>query len=283
MRPLSAVHFKSAGKEAVTGNPIVTKLAAKLAEAVAAALADFGSAAPRVTLDSIGIMTQLDEDATPLRFESRIASLQACIAFDRSLVFAMCELALGGTGTEEPVAESGRPFSAMEKDLRKAVISSVAQGVGGVLSHILTAPFRLFEDAGEDGPDGQDAAKTQFGFRYLVNIFGYSGELRVSFCEEDLAQHIGAASKPPEDGRAAAAMRDLQRRISGAEAVFKIHLAPEMVRVGDIMTLKPGSLLKLSATMSTPVVVSSGGMDVFSATLIHANARLAVRLIGPAG
>ncbi len=283
MRPLSAAHFKTAGAESISTHPLVEKLAAKLVEAIPAALATFGAAAPRVTLDAVSSGTVPDDGATALRFESQTGSLLARIALDRTMVFAMCEQALGGTGTEEPIADSGRPLSGIETELHKAIISAIAVAACSELSQILATPFSLLEDIETDGAAGLSVSHTCVHFRYLVNIFSYSSEVRLCLSETDLALHTGAASKPLDHGRASVETRDLQRQIAGATAEFKITLEPELAEVGDIIALRPGSLLRLATAMTTPVIVSSGGIAVFTATLDHSGGRLAVRLIEPAG
>lgn len=280
MQPLTAAHFKPAGQELIAANPMIVKLAAKIAEAIPAVLANFGTTAPRVTLDAAGsVKSSANEDgATALRFESRSGSMSARIMLDRTMVFAMCEQALGGTGTEDPIAESERPFSTIETELRKLIVSSIAGALTGALSQVLATPFSLFEDVeADDAPGPMD----QVNFRYLVNIFSYSGELRLSIPQQELALQIGAASKPLDDSKSAEDQRDLQRQIAGAPVAFQISLEPETVCVGDIIALRPGSLLKLTAAMTSPVIVSSDGVDVFSAALIHLDDHIAVRLIGP--
>ncbi len=116
-------------------------------------------------------------------------------------------------------------------------------------------------------------------FRFLVNVFGYSGELSLLAGKEELALQIKDASGSEADSRALEdSKRLLQREVAKAEVVFTACLAEEPFPLHEMLTLKPGSLLRLNATASGPVILSCGTVAAFEGTLARSGDHLALTL-----
>lgn len=281
-KPLSAAHFKSAVQGSIVDGPVVTKLVTKLVESFSSALAGFGTSPPRVSLEGVSetVPSPHDDGTEWFRLCGQQGAILIQISLDKPAVFAMCELALGGTGTDEMVTITDRPLSGIEIELRRAIVSRLATAASTGFSQVLAAPFTVAEIAPADVPE-QTVSSARVTVRCLLNIFSYSGELRVMVSRDDLIRLLGEIGKPPSSEEETQSQRNaLQNRISTAVTTLQVSLASETVHIEDLARLRPGSLLKLRSTMSTPVIVSSGGVEIFSAALVHSVDRLSVQLAG---
>ena len=281
-RPLSVSDFRRTPDVLVSEMPAVIRLAGKLAESATRILSELGGTPMRATLDRIeDSSAALTEEAGAwFRVESRHGSMTIHLAFDRIAVSALCEAALGGSGTEAPYELPDRPLSRIERGLLRLGLCRLEAGVTATLAELLTTPVRQFDGSVEVVAPGTHGA--HMAFRFLVNAFSYSGELRLTASKEEVTAQFAESEG---DGEAVAAhdsqRLELQRRIESASIRFDVALGPEVAVVEDIASLAPGRLLRLSATAAAPVIVSSAGSPIFTASLAHCGERLAVRIIAP--
>lgn len=281
-RPLSIDDIAPLPRTSAATMPAVSRLGGKLAESFGATLSSFDGAPWRVTLDHIGNgPSAISEDTGGwFRVETHKGSMTLHLAFDRNAVSACCEAALGGSGAEAPYEFPGRPYSGIEKGLIQLALKGLEARTATVFADQLATPVSRFE--GLVDPEEISRIEERIIFRFLANVFGYSGELFLTANSSEIAVQFGAAG-----GDAAAEPRDvlqagLQRRIAKAEIAFKITLGAETVLVDDLASLAPGKHLVLASCIQTPVLVCSGDNPVFKASLTRAGERLAVRIIASA-
>lgn len=283
-RPLSARHIMTQPRQSMSATPAAQKLATKIAERGCAILSTIGPAPWRMTLDRIedGATISAEDPGLLVRIESHAGSMTLHLAFDRQAVSALCETAMGGTGTEAVFEIPERPLSRIEKDLLASILAKLATGIVAALSEHLGMPTSLFDGTVEIG--GEKSAQDLLAFRFVTNVFGYSGEMRLTVPRSELAAQFEAASE--SDGATLIAEEErasLQREIGKADVEFTISLGPETLLVEEIANLIPGRMVRLAATTGAPVIVSSGGTPVYAATLTRSGEQLAVRIIASAG
>lgn len=282
-RMLTPDLFKPKPEPSLAASPDAVRLSRKLAEAQGAALSGLSPAPWRILADRI-----LEQDALPAdgfgswcRYESAAGSMAVHLSLDMPAISALCESAMGGTGTEPPFAFEERPLSAIEKDLARAAIAATTAAMTQALTEQFGAPVSLF--GGAAAGEGDMTLPKLVMFVFIANIFGYSGEIRLAVPVDELAAQFAAAAGSnavvaEDDGRKAL----LQQEISKSEARFEVSLGRETMLVEEIGALVPGCLVRLNATTMAPVVVSSGGTPVYLATLARNGDRLAVRISGAA-
>ncbi len=281
-RPLSIKDIKPPPRASVASMPAVSRLGGKLAESFGAALSSLDGAPWRVTLDRIdNEPSAVAEDVGGwFRLETRNGSMTLHLAFDRNAVSACCESALGGSGAEAPYVFPSRPYSGIEKGLIRLAMKCLENRTAAVLADQLTTPVGQFE--GLVDLDEISGNHERIVFRYLANVYGYSGELHLTANSSEIAVQLADTGGEPAAVQQDAMQVGLQRRIARADIAFMITLDTETVLVDDLANLAPGSHLVLASCIHTPVLVCSGNNPVFKASLTRAGERLAVRIVASA-
>jgi flagellar motor switch protein FliM len=272
--PLNASHFKPQPRMPLSGTPEALRLAAEMAGACARGLAAHAPCPWRVSSDGVE-----ESDGAPgdgehkiWRFESELGSLTADISFDKPSACALIEAAMGGTGTEAPFDIGERPFSRIERAVLDLAFTSIAEQVAGALEAQLGRPFSHFP-----APPAP-AVLRQTLFRFVVNVFGHSGEIRVSVPTDELATQLKAGAEQTAESD----HDGFQQQVGRSAVEFTVTLGPETFSVLDIAGLKPGTMLNLASTAASPVRLWSSGVPAYEARLGRAGNRLAVTITGPA-
>lgn len=274
---LSINHFRPQSRVPIASMLAAKKLSARMAEACNKALGRIGQGPWRVNLDRIeeGLPLAPASEITPLRLESEQGSLTLYLWMDRQAISALMEAALGGTGTEAAFAMPERSLSKIEQGVMRLATASMTQELMQAMSRELARSYSLFESDAKS--DLQDDPAQLVSFCYVVNLFDYGGEIRISMSRGELLQQIGSPAEA-ESLAAGAAKQQLQLEIGRSELVLTVSLGPEILSVEELSTLSPGKLLELTSTASMPVTVWSSGVAAYQGTLARAGDRLAVCL-----
>ncbi len=282
-RPLRADDVGRLVRPSLAANPAMARLGSALAQAIAAALSSRSQAAWRLALEGVeeSQNSGTEGEWSSRRAESSIGSVALRQGVDLQMLSAYIEAALGGTGAGVVFDLSTRPLSAIEREFLTLLHADIEAGAQSALSEVFTTRFSMFA-TDEDDRTGKDSADV-ISFRFVANVFSYSGDLRLLLAREDLARQIAALeatkskSRESDDGRAA-----LQMEIGKSVTTLKVVLPPEQRVLDEILQLKPGSLLRLAARASDPVIVASGARPIYAAGLARAGDRLAVKIMGGA-
>lgn len=276
--PLSASHFKARTRETVSTIPSAVKLSVLLAEACRRAFASFVSISWRVTPDRIEESDTVSADSSvrSIRFESASGSLTIDIVLDRPLISALLEAFMGGSGTEAPFDLGERPLSAIENGLLDLVCERLASEVAETMGSHFGRPFSHFRE--HEARNQSPAAKERTSFRLLVNVFGHSGEVLMSMESSALIHQIRSSDPAGGNAEDDVAHNRLQRQVGRSDVELTVTLGPETLSVEDITTLRPGRMITLSSTVSTPVTLWSGGIAAFEGSLARSGDRLAVTI-----
>lgn len=278
-RPLRPTDLTPREQPPLAAAQPVIRLAARLPETIGALFAHLGQAAPRIAVEAVHDqqLAVPEDGGFWVHLECPSGPLRLLLMLDRPAVSGLCEAAMGGTGSEPPFEDGGRPLSRIETGLRDDWLSRCGEALTDLLPVVLACPLRpAAEPPGADDADSA-AALDATSLRLLVNLFGYSGEMVLAFDRQQLKALLpqGQPDMPARDHAA------VQRQLAEAPARIDVALPPETMCVQDVASLRPGSLLRLSARMSGPVIVSAAGHKLFSGLLEPSDGHLAVKLLDP--
>ncbi len=276
-RPLTANLLRAATEVPASSTPSINKLFERLAEALTASLATLSDVPVRVSVDGI-VEAGAGGDGAVVLLRADKGNLAAMVSCDRTFVFSLCELAFGGSGTEPAHDPQDRPQSKIETKLRKLALDEFASRLPGGLGETFDSEFSVAEAPSDDEPKGERTCVTG---KFLVNAFGYSGEVSLSFDRKQLMALAGglkARSRTRRGAQQNSSEPAIRDQVVQTDLTLEVRLAPEQIPFGEIGALRPGQLIKLSSTAATPVIVKSGDVVLFSATLARSNDRMAIKL-----
>lgn len=279
-RQLTSAMFRKPQAASALSLPGVKKFSQRLPEAVASALTIFGDLPPRIAIEDIGEDAAADalEHVSTATQDYVTGVLGVMASCDRTMAFAVADLAFGGTGDEPPFITVERPLSATEAGLVKLLLHRLLED----LPLIVATSFDLTVSSasgppGSDSPAGEQAQPLVV-FRLLVNVLGYDGEVKIGLNREQLL-HLASGRV---DGKSASTGGAPVDTISGGVAASStdllVTLGDETLTVEALMALAPGQLLSLRSTVHAPVQVWSGGIRLFPARLMRTGNHLAVRI-----
>ncbi len=279
-RPLTARDLGTEPRIPVSGLPHIVKFALRLSDTCCAALSGFGSASWKLSVDRIEDLTEAAglSDAMLVTIAAPDKALTALAWLDQTAVSAIIDVAMGGTGMEEAFEFDGRPLSAIEREIISMARTKVADAIASALSAELGAQHRV--EKCEADVDTIGKGEALLAFRMVVNVFGYSGELRVVTAAEPLKASLAVLA---EDSGAAKQVDDfkngIKREVGRATAEIAVALQPSMLTVEEIATLYPGKVLKLDTSVKADVSVSSDNVVLFKGALARSGDHLAVRIL----
>lgn len=278
---LGTSHFKPPPRQPIAQLPGIARLGQGLAEAFTKGLSALRPGPWRVTFDGLDEIVAADPeaDAMLLRFESDAGSLTCRMLLDRQAISALVEAAMGGTGAEAAFSMSERPLSRIEAGILGLARTSLGSELRAALADQLDRPFSLFEGGEIAALDLQGQGLAQF--RFVVNVFSHSGEIRLSVARDELERQLNAASLHLEEEEAAAKRHLLQQQLGKSGVVLTVMLEPQMLPLEAITSLRLGQLVPLAATVTAPVTLWSGGVAAYQGALGRSGERLAVTITHP--
>jgi flagellar motor switch protein FliM len=276
-KPLDISHFRSPPRPALSTLSGITALASRIADALVLGLSDIRAAPWRVAQDGISqdIAPPAEGEGTLLRFESEYGSLTAFLWLDRQATSALLEDTMGGTGAEPAFEMQERPLSKIERGVMKIAYRALARKVAEALGDSMARPFSVFE-GGEVPPI--DHVEGLAHFRYVANIFTYSGEIRVTFSRTELESQLDTAAPDQAESIVSASGQLIQDEVGKSELTLIVTLGTEMLSIDAISGMQPGKHIELSTTATTSVTVWSGGIAAYQATLGRSGDRYAVTI-----
>lgn len=280
-RPLSAAHFKQQQRVAIAAMPLAARLAKLLAQSCSRTLLQLAPASWNVSLDRIEETNfpPTDVYARAIRLESQAGSLTMDLTIDRPATAGVIEAVMGGGGLEAPFDMGERPLSRIETAMLDLLSNRLAGEIAKGLESEYGRPFSHFPE--EDRSGGAPIAAERASFRFLINVFGHSGEIRMSMPRNELLQQIKAADTGAEDTEQVLAKQQLQRQVGRSDVPVMVTLGPEMLSVAEVTGLRPGRMIELASTAATPVTLWSGGVAAFEGRLLRAGDRLAISITAP--
>ena len=277
-RPLDASHFKTLGRVPLSSSPSAIKLAKLLEASCCKALGKLRNVPWQSSFEGIDDNAQLPADGggRHVRLESEFGSLTAHLSFDRAAVSAVIEAAMGGTGAEDAFNMNERPLSKIETRLIAQVETALAKETAAAFTVHLSKDVSLFE--GDNQPEVAAASGELAQFRYLINVFSYSGEIRLTFSASELERQIKCAEARLSEHTDISLQKQLQTEVKKSDIGLTVTLGTEILSLEEISGLRPGRLIELSSTVSGSVTVWSGSVAAFQGRLARNGDRLAVAI-----
>lgn len=278
--PLSRSHFRPQPHTPISDLPETARLAARLADAGTQAFSGLSAAAFRMTVDKIGEGQSLTAgfEAHRLRFESEAGSMNVDVILDRPAICAIVEAVMGGTGTEAPYDMGDRPLSRIEAGIMSIASKMFASEAAAALESCLGRPFSHFVEEGD--AQASATAGEHVMFRFVLTVFGQSGELRLIMPVSELTRQR-ESSADADQAIKHEANGDLQIQIGRSELELTIGLQPQIMSIEMINGLAPGVFLPLNVKPSSPVNVWCNGTAIFEGRLARDGDRLAVSITSP--
>ncbi len=268
---LTAGMLKSRAAAPLSGFPSTERFSVQLCESVSRLLGNLSPVPFRVTPDGVeeGLRPEAAEGMVEAMLKSATGQMRVFLDCDRLLVFALTDAALGGTDNKPPAIPEQRPLSGIEKEIRNLLMSRIMQD----LPELVATGYGI-EPLEIDGDARLDMEQSAFlCFRLLVNVFSYSGEIRLGLNRDALTTCL---EQVQASGAVTATLRD---GLADCLASIVVTLSAETLTVGEVSRLVPGQLLTLQSSVTTPVLGMSGGVQLFSGTLTRSGERLAVKII----
>jgi flagellar motor switch protein FliM len=215
----------------------------------------------------------------PLCFVVQCASGQVTVEIDLDLVFPIVELLMGGAGSAR---NADRDLSEIEEEVMRdivAVIVKQAEAVWAIPGLSIAPGSRIKPSA-------------------MLQTFRPTEKLTVLRFEASLANAKGAfnltlsnslldlLTKQIETDRSQKKSRmfsfpapPLRERLLDCEMEVLTELPELRVSVKDLVTLAPGSVLKLRSSVRTPAALTCGGRSLFQAVPVRSGQQRAAQLI----
>ncbi|MFT3988580.1 FliM/FliN family flagellar motor switch protein [Aestuariivirga sp.] len=264
-RPLTLELFRSLKGTPTGQDPAVLTLFDAVAQAASSAALAFNKGDVKVHVEEITEQKGWPAGSLAFGFTSSLGQLTLGFLADRGVVSGLCELAFGGTGAELTPLDD-RPLSKIESRLAQIFTQRITERLLPLLPDTFGAAFGTAEDC--EKPEQIISA------RLLVNIFGESGELRVSTGKAQVQALLNATPPQAADPKPA-----LPRGVQSAGVELRAALKEEMMPVQQINRLKPGGVLQLHARPDDALAIVSGGVTLFQGALVHEDGKPAVRIV----
>jgi flagellar motor switch protein FliM len=185
--------------------------------------------------------------------------------FESGLLFPLLDLLLGGPG--DPV-EHARELTEVDEELFRSVTELIAAQAEHVwkISHITVAPLPSVRMAslGQFFAIEERVVMLQFEIRVATVTSGFGLALPMSFASALVRHGLGDDFRR---SRGDAAMKDgLRDRILQCDMRLAVELPDISIPLGEIVALRPGSVLDLCAPVHKPIVLRVSGCPIFEVT-----------------
>lgn len=223
--------------------------------------------------DSIGMVLYA------LEWDSRIV-----IGIDRRFMFSLLEALFGGSGQELPF-ESTRDFTALETQIGKEVLTLATRALEEAFAPVTKVIFETdkLETTLEFNLLGQNNMPSVVA-QILFQVMDNGGRMFVLIPQPALypirkvLERERAAVVTSNDPRWT---RQMQSGIARAEVVLQAVLEGHEMTLGEIAALKPGQVLQLNSTMSSPLTIECENEPLFLCRLGQFQGNFTVILEGP--
>lgn len=211
-------------------------------------------------------------------FSLNAGQITMIVECDIGLVFPMIELLLGGLGGPEGGA---RELSEIEEEIMQDVIALIARQAEmawHIPSQSLTAGRRSKSSLlHQFCPPNEKVTVV----RFEVDLAGAAGTLQLVFPTaflNYLIQQIKMEAPQKRGSLRQFPRPSIRERILDCDVEVAAELPMLKVAVRDLVTLQPGSVLKLRAPVRTPGMLTVGGQGVFEASPVRNGSQKAAQL-----
>jgi flagellar motor switch protein FliM len=279
-RSVHGCDFRLAGRLANEDARALTAIHETLATNLAAALdASFGSAF-EVRFDALNQLSVKDHVAEipALCYIVPFSPQIFMVEFDLDLVFPMIELLLGGAGSEK---SADRELSEIEEGIMQDVVSLIMRQAEAIWSIPgLTMRF---------GPPIKPTSVLELlrptekvtVLRFEAKFANASGSFRLVLSTpfaDLLVKRLKADRGQKKSRMFSFPVPPLRERMLDCDVEVTAELTELRVPVKDLVSLEPGSVLKLRASIRTPAVLTIGEQALYEAVPVRSGPQRAAQL-----
>ncbi|MGO8758251.1 MAG: flagellar motor switch protein FliM [Terracidiphilus sp.] len=279
-RSVRRCNFRATERLANEDARALTAMQEKVAQRLAGALDAYLGIAPEVKFGTLAQLPAKDHIAelAPLSYVVAFCSGQVAMEFDLDLAFPMIELLMGGTGEAR---SSGRDLTEIEEEIVRDMVLHLMHEVEATwaIPEVSMAPGVRIKPAMMLQSFRPSERVTVLRFEITVgNASGaFSLALSTAFCDS-LIKKI-KEERPQKKSRVwSFPAPPLRERILDCEMEVVAELPGLRVAVRDLVTLQPGSVLKLRAPIRTPGMLTAGGRGLFEAVPVRSGSQRAAQL-----
>lgn len=281
-KPLTADLLRSRREIRIDGLSAIRDLFEGMCERLMACLEEFTGKSARFSLENIAEdeWRNYKPPGLPAVFSSERGLIPVELEADRCLARELCDVALGGSGSDAPSDADDRPLSNIENTIRRRFFELLLPKIAEKLSEIAGIAVAIQPPENNLPVPITSSGATVVG-RFLVSAFGYGGELRLSFDKTTLLSALGLPtsainSQPTNLAESEAAA--LRHAIAMTRVELRATLEGGSVNVAAVMALQPGDVLPLHASALDAATISAEGIRIATATMVRARDRLALRI-----
>lgn len=257
-----------------TGYPHLQAVFERMATASLDSLRDLIAHPPQYTLRTVqaeplgDVLEAIGNDGIAAVFFVPEWQSRLVFAINRALVYAIVEMVFGGDGTEPPFEEV-RPFSQIERNVARAVLTAAAKALQASLASVshLTFAFERIETSSESLTIDDRNSRAVVA-RFDLRAVDRSGELMLvipqSAVQSTRSKAGEAAAQAPADPAANGWLRQMQNEIRNTEVTLTAVLDERRTTLAEVARLKVGQLLRLEARVDGTVRLECNNHPLFN-------------------
>ena len=282
LKPLTAAMFHRKANADEGEHELIGSFFREIGSSLRTVLRELGEGDPKVDVEEVS-----REELAPLvspcswGFRSPDAHFTMRSSYDANFAHALCDYCLGGDGFGSAADDADRPLSKIEKNLCRHVIHKALVDVPDIASRLTQGRASLAAE-GNFGDDSDriesSVASRHLTARFLLNIFGYCGELHLTADLEEVmsALQIGTKADPQVDRKED--RLGFLRLLDLVPIHIEAKLPPQRLDYAELATLRSGRVLHLDAGPDARISLVSNGTTFHLGKLTSNAARVAVAL-----
>jgi flagellar motor switch protein FliM len=280
-RSIHSCNFRTAGRLSNEDARAVTALHETAAHHIAAAFEALFSISLEVKFAELNQASVREHvaDVPPLCFIVQCSSGLVTVEIDLDLVFPIIELLMGGAGDAR---NADRDLSEIEEEVMRDIAALIVREAEAVwaIPGLTIAPGSRIKPSAMLQTFRPTEKLTEL--RFEASLANSKGTFNLTLSNSML----DLLTKQIENDRSQKKSRmfsfpapPLRERILDCEMEVATELPELRVSVKDLVTLAPGSVLKLRSSVRTPAALTCGGRSLFQAVPVRSGQQRAAQLI----
>jgi flagellar motor switch protein FliM len=279
-RSVHRCNFRLAGRLSNEDARALTAIHETLALRLAASLESYLGTPCEVKFDALNQLTVKDyvAEVSPLCYFMMSSPQIAAVELDLGLVFPMIEVLMGGAGNAE---SADRELSEIEEEMMQDVV--------GLVMREAQAAWAIPGVAIEAGSRSKPSTMLQAlrptenvtVLQFKAGLTDASGSFSLVLSTQllDLLIKQMKEDHPQQKSRLFSfPVPPLSERLLDSDMVVTTELPDLKVPVRDLVSLEPGSVLKLRAPIRNPALMTLGGHGLFEAIPVRSGSQRAAQL-----
>jgi flagellar motor switch protein FliM len=270
--------------------PMLEIIFDRLVRILSTSLRNFTSDNAEATIESISSF-RLGDYLAALQVHSMLAVFRAeewdnagLLCLDSNMIYNMIDLVLGGRHGRQPTPDEARPYTAIERGLVERLVNVILADFTTSFTPVSKVRFRF--DRLETNPRFAVISRVSNAAivaRLRIDMEGRSGiiEILLPYATLEPVRDLLLQKFMGEKfGRDHIWEAHLSEELWTTEVELEALLDEQVVRLSDVINLRPGMALPISLPLGSPVKLRCGGVSMFTATLGYKQGRLALTIDG---